>query len=91
MRHYAMATDESFQAAADPHGQTVSRITTAKALASGSRGGSISGVSSAIGGTTGVTTDADSRDKKRHFKVEDSAGGFYRVGLAGLEPATEEL
>ncbi len=34
------------------------------------------------------TTDAVSLDKERHFIVEDSAGGFYLVGLAGLEPAT---
>ena len=88
MRHYAMATDESFQAAADPEGQTVSRNVADEALASGSPGGSISGISGAIGGTTGATTDADSLDKERHFIVEDSAGGFYLVGLAGLEPAT---
>ena len=83
-----MATDESFQAAADPDGKTVSRNATEDALASGSRGGSISDISVAIGGTAGATTDADSLDEQRQSIVEDSAGGFYLVGLAGLEPAT---
>lgn len=83
-----MATDEAFQVAADPAGQTMTRKPTDEALACGSRGGSISGISGAIGGIAGATTDADSFDETRHFIVEDSAGGFYLVGLAGLEPAT---
>ena len=89
MRHYAMATDEAFQAAADPNGQTVTRNPDQDDTpAGGSSCGSISGISGAIGRTTGATTDADSLDKTQHFIVEDSAGGFYLVGLAGLEPAT---
>ena len=38
-----------------------------------------------------ATTDADSLDKEGLFIVEDSAGGFYLVGRAGLEPATKAL
>ena len=88
MKHYAMATDEAFKAASDPTGQTVSPSTTTNTSASGSSCGSISSISGAIGGSDEATTDADSLDKERHFIVEDSAGGFYLVGLAGLEPAT---
>lgn len=88
MKHYAMATDEAFQAAADPTGQTVTRKPKPNTPASGSSCGSISGISGAIGRTHKGTTDADSPDKTQCFIVEDSAGGYYLVGLAGLEPAT---
>ena len=82
MRHYAMATDESCKAASDPSGQTVTREPQPE------KGGCISGISGAIEPTNQETADADSPGKTGHFIVEDSAGGFYLVGLAGLEPAT---
>ncbi|MGB7347313.1 MAG: tyrosine-type recombinase/integrase [Pirellulaceae bacterium] len=88
MKHYAMATDEAFQAASNPDGQTVTRPATKNTAASGSSCGSISGISGAIGDSGQVIANADSHGKTRGFIVQDSAGDYYLVGLAGLEPAT---
>ena len=96
MRHYAMATDESFLAAADPAGQTVSRKPDqANTENGGCIGGCISGVSGAIGrqvdATTDATTEAISADiagEKPVFIVQDSTGGFWLMGVEGLEPPT---
>ena len=88
MKHYAMATEAAFKAASNPEGQTVMRNDNEITAASGSNCGSISGSAGAISGPTTETADAVALDETRHYIVQDSAGGYYLVGLAGLEPAT---
>ncbi len=88
MKHYAMATDEAFKAAADPSGQTVTRTQTKNTSASGSSCGSKPGISGAIQSFNGKPANAVSDDESRYFIVQDNVGGYYLVGLAGLEPAT---
>jgi hypothetical protein len=82
MKHYAMATDAAFKAASSPEGQTVMRTNNEKTGASGSSCGSISSVSGVIEPTIQETADADSPGEIRHYIVQDSAGGYYLVGLA---------
>ncbi len=91
-----MATDESFLAAANPNGQTVTRKPDhANTENGGCIGGCISGVSGAIGRQKDATTDAtteailaESAGEKPVFIVEDSNGGFWLMGVEGLEPPT---
>lgn len=83
-----MATDEAFQTAFDPRGQTLTRAAKTNTPKSGSSCGSISGISGAIGRKAKDAADAISHNETRHFIVQDSAGGVFKVGLAGLEPAT---
>ncbi len=91
MRHYAMATDESFLAASDPTVATVTRKRPPNESAGGSRGGSISAIYGDIGGTTSGTTSTISPRKLREYLVKDGVGNYYLIGLEGLEPSTKRL
>lgn len=84
MRHYAMATEESFVATADPEAETVDRKVTPKS-------GSIPGISGAIGGTTDGTNGAHLPDESRFYVVKDSTGGYWLMGVEGLEPPTSSV
>lgn len=81
MKHYAMATDEAFKAASNPTGQTVTRNPSK----SGVNCGAYRGISGAIPSDKDKPANVDSVDETQHFIVQDNAGGFYLVGLAGLE------
>lgn len=72
-----MATDESFQAATDPTGQTVTRKPD---QANTEISGRISGVSGAIGRQNDATSEAILADlvgEKPVFIIQDNTGGFW--------------
>ena len=79
MRHYAMVTKESFQAASDPGGQTT-------ADGGGDNGGDISGISGAISGTADGTASSVLDPETGHLIFQDSAGHYWIVPPQGLEP-----
>jgi len=104
MRHYAMATDAAFQAAADPTGQTVSRnaplmgapcpeiLTPSEPDTSGgSIGGSIPDPVGAIAGMSGNKETPFSLSENGVSIVQDSRGSYYLMGVEGLEPPTPSV
>ncbi len=97
MRHYAMATDESFQAAADPNGETVTRkepkepAFPSDAENGGCPGGSISGESGAIGEEVPKQQTPVFAGKTGALIVQDSAGHYWVMGDEGLEPPTSSV
>jgi hypothetical protein len=90
MRHYTMATDEAFRTAADPAGQTVTRLSPAddEVGNGGCRGSCIPAISGAISATADATAEAVLAGKSRVLIVQDSAGGYWLMGDEGLEPPT---
>ena len=91
-----MATDESFLAASDPNGQTLtwrhntSAATTATAELKngGCIGGCIPGVAVAIGGLAENEQTPVPHCETGVFIVQDSSGNYYLMGDEGLEPPT---
>ena len=92
MRHYAMATDESFLAAADPDGSTVSSKPRAqKEAIGGYLGGAISGVSGTIRDEPQNAENPVFAGKTGLLIVRDSEGNHYLMGDEGLEPPTSSV
>jgi hypothetical protein len=95
MRHYAMATDESFISAADPDGQTVTRPPrkpdTENNTIGGCPGGSISGGYGAIEQQPENERTPVFAEKTGVCIVQDSSGNYYLMGDTGLEPVTPSV
>ncbi len=92
MRHYAMATDESFQAAADPAGQTVTRSPKpAPSENGGSTGGSIPTVYGDIEQEPENEKTPLSAEETGVSIVRDSSGNYYLMGDIGFEPTTSTM
>ena len=90
MRHYAMATDESFIAASDPNGSTTSSPPS-KPQTRGVIGGVISGGGGAIERSPQNEETPVLLGKTGVFIVQDSRGSYYLVGDEGLEPPTSSV
>lgn len=89
MRHYAMATDESFVAASDPKTVTVTRA--ASEPSGGCIGGCISAGDGAINGAPSNDKAPVSAGKTGALIVQDSSGNYYLMGDEGLEPPTSTV
>ena len=90
MRHYAMATDESFIAASDPSGSTTSSLPS-EPQTRGVIGGVISGGYGAIERSPQNEETPVLLGKTGVFIVQDSRGSYYLVGDEGLEPPTSSV
>ncbi|WP_231615991.1 tyrosine-type recombinase/integrase [Novipirellula artificiosorum] len=105
MKSYAMATDEAFKAASDPHGQTIAPPSEPNNVARdserghnadsgcnrGCTGGCISSQSGAIEDLGDPALNEENTAKSGVFIVQDSVGNHYLMGDTEFESVTSAV